>query len=253
MNNPLEDFYSYIKGVFDTDKDGSVSIKETFLGVAGSAPLVIAIFVEILVMVAEFRVWDLGVNITGGNFVKALGFVLISAVPFYLGQLAWLYPRANGWQKFIGLAMVAGGLITSMIFGRVDLMIGIDILVMSEVDVVSASTTMLAVYVAAGLFYLWMDDGVTQMRVRIIAKYKAQAEAEKLKNMRIVLSEYRKTHALRREIEGEFGADTVEAYEKKPAKKQEPQRLPISAPMVTNAYETKGESIDPNAGGGGSK
>lgn len=250
--NPLQDFGNYLKDIFDADKNGDISPKEMFIAAAGLAPLAIAIFVEALVAVAEVRVWDLGMEITGDPW-KAIGFVLISAFPFYLGQLAWLYPRANNWQKAVGLGTIAGGLFTSAIFGRADLLIGIDAFGMSETDIVQLSTSLIPVYIVAGLFYLWQDAGITQIRTRIIAKAKAQNEADKLANMRIVLREYQKTHTLRREIENEFGASNVAEYEqggKKPKNSTRGGNLPAPVPL---AHETESVKLDgdPNAKRGG--
>lgn len=241
MNNQF-DFGAYIKSIFDSDKDGEVSPKEMFIAAASLAPIAIALFVEILVGVSEVRVWDLGMQITNDNAWKAIGFVLISAVPFYLGQVAWLYPRANNWQKFIGLCTIAGGLITSAIFGRADLLIGINAINMTEVDIVYMSTALIPVYIVAGLIYLWQDAGIQQLRVRVKAKHKAQAEADKLANMRIVLAEYRNTHKLRKEIEREFGEGTVREYENQ-GRKQQPRPIPAMA------AETKTVEEDPTKGG----
>ena len=238
MSNQIDEFGKYIRDLFDTDKNGEVSPKEMFIAAASLAPVAIALFVEILVGVAEVRVWDLGMQLTQNNDWKALGFVLISAVPFYLGQVAWLYPRANGWQKTIGLAVIAGGLITSAIFGRVDLLMGINAIQMTEVEIINLSTTLIPIYILAGLVYLWQDTGIKQIRARVIAHHKAQAEADKLASMRIVLREYKTTHGLRREIEQEFGKDIVDNYENGGKKRRQEMRQPAFAETISSSAAT---------------
>jgi len=233
----MDSFWEYLKDVFDTDKDGEVSAKEVFISFASFAPIVIAVFVEIMVGIAEVRVWDLGMQITQNNAWKAIGFVMISATPFYLGQLGWLYPRAGGWQKFIGICFVLGGLVTSAVFGRADLLVGINAIVLNESDIASLSALLIPIYIIAALVWLWKDAGIQQIRIKIIAKAKAEGEAEKLANMRVVLGEYKKTHDLHKLIEDEFGVAAVEEYEigngkKKKEQKKEQKKEPAPVNMT---------------------
>src|SRR4029453_11119310 len=111
----------YVRDVFDLNKDGKVTLKEFFAILLPTYAVAIAfIVVDLLMLVAEYRVWDVGMGITGDPY-KALGFLLVSAVPFYLAQLLWLYPRANGWQQAIAVTMGIPALLTSAQFGLADL------------------------------------------------------------------------------------------------------------------------------------
>src|SRR5215510_13886734 len=107
----------YVRDVFDLNKDGKVTLKEFFATLIPNHAIAIAFIVVYLLMAAaEYRVWDVGMKITGDPY-KALGFVLVSALPFYLAQILWLYPRANGWQQSIAVGMAITALYTSAQFG----------------------------------------------------------------------------------------------------------------------------------------
>ena len=120
-NNSNFDLGQYVRDVFDLNKDGQVTLKEFFATLIPNHAVGIAfLVVDLLMAVAEYRVWDVGMTITGDPY-KALGFLLVSALPFYLSQILWLYPRANGWQQAIAVAMAVGALVTSAQFGLADL------------------------------------------------------------------------------------------------------------------------------------
>ena len=115
-NNSNFNLGQYVREVFDLNKDGKVSLKEFFATLVPNYAVAIAfIVVDLLMVVAEYRVWDVGMKITGDPY-KALGFVLVSGLPFYLAQILWLYPRANGWQQTIAVAMAVSALATSAQF-----------------------------------------------------------------------------------------------------------------------------------------
>src|SRR5512141_2596963 len=104
-NNSNFNLGQYVRDVFDLNKDGKVTFNEFVATMIPNYAVAIAfIVVDLLMLVAEYRVWDVGITITGDPY-KAMGFLLVSAVPFYLAQILWLYPRANGWQQAIAVAM----------------------------------------------------------------------------------------------------------------------------------------------------
>ena len=86
--NVVQSLGEYVNKVLDTNKDGRVSFKD-FLDLFPNNSVAIAIlFVDLVVGAAEYRVWDIGYKMTSDP-LKAIGFVLVSAIPFYLGQLLW--------------------------------------------------------------------------------------------------------------------------------------------------------------------
>jgi len=74
-DNIFKTLGAYVTEVLDNDKDGAVSFEEV-LGIFPNSAVAIAfVVVDLLVLVAEYRVWDVGMTITSGDPYKALGFV----------------------------------------------------------------------------------------------------------------------------------------------------------------------------------
>src|SRR5271157_4278837 len=161
----------FLKDVFDLNDDGHITFKEVMIGLAHHAPAILLFFVDLIVIVAEYRVYDAGIQMTH-NAIKAFGFVLVSALPFYLGQLSWMYPRANFWQKTIAVLFVIGGLIGSAIFGRADLLLGLTITgsdqAVNPVFVSDLVIVLTASYIVLGLFYLLLDPEIRAWRLKTI-------------------------------------------------------------------------------------
>lgn len=130
------------------------------------AVLIVGIVVDILFLFAEYRVWTVGHTLTD-NVMLALGFVAVSSLPFYLGQIAYLYNRANGWQQGIAIGMVIMGLGVSAYYGFADFLLANTIAVTKNIDVTLDTNSLFAVAVGgtvalilAGLLYILIDDGI---------------------------------------------------------------------------------------------
>lgn len=131
---------------------------------------IVALVVDLLMLLAEYRVGAVGYHLTG-NILLALGFVAVSSIPFYLGQLAWLYNRANGYQQWIAGGMVGMGLAVSAYYGFADYLLTNTIYVTNSLSVSIDTTSLFAVAVGgtavlilAGLLYVIIDDGVANER-----------------------------------------------------------------------------------------
>lgn len=193
----------YVRGVLDTNGDGAVTIKD-FLGLFPNHAVAIAVlFLDIVVAVAEYRVWDFGLQITGDP-LKAAGFVILSAVPFYLGQLFWLYPRANTIQIVISISMIAASIYTSWMFGTADLTRDYN-----EAAIFQMVTNMTVGYIIVVLVYIISDNGIKAHRTKVQAKAAARQEAEYQQITREVLQELNETLKMQRDTEKEFDADSV--------------------------------------------
>jgi hypothetical protein len=189
----------YVHAVLDTNKDGKITFRD-FLDMFPNHSVAIAvIFIDLIVAVGEYRVWDVGYKMTSDPF-KAIGFVLVSAVPFYLGQLFWMYSTANGLQKWIAAGMVASSLYTSWIFGTADLSREYDV-----DKIVQMVMNMTAGYIVAALVYVVRDDGISAHRMKKQAEGAAKREKEYQEITRQVLRELAETQRLQRETEAEFG------------------------------------------------
>lgn len=193
----------YVRGVLDTNGDGAVTFKD-ILGLFPSNAVAIAVlFLDIVVAVAEYRVWDFGLQLTGDP-IKAAGFVILSAVPFYLGQVFWLYPRANWIQVVIAIGMTGGAIYTSWLFGTADLTMNYD-----KGAIFQMVTNLTVGYIIVVLLYIISDNGIKANRLKAQSKAAAQQEAEYQEITRFVLGELKKTMDLQKETEGEFSADAV--------------------------------------------
>lgn len=198
----------YFREVFDLNKDGKVSVKEVLHTLIPSYAVgIVIIVVDLLVLVAEYRVWDVALQMTDGNVWKSMGFVAVSAVPFYLSQIMWLYPRANWRQQAIALAVGIGGLVTSAMFGLADLSLNYDVVTISRWVIYISMF-----YVVALLTYGLIDNGFRLHRMKIQAREKARFETERLAVGRDVLKNLRESLAEERALREEFGDDAVRAH-----------------------------------------
>lgn len=202
MSNRVETLGGYIRRALDVNRDGQITFKD-FLGLFPNNAVAIAVlFVDAVVAVAEYRVFDVAMTITNQNIYKAIGFVLVSAVPFYLGQVFWLYPRAVLLQKAIAVGMVAGGLYTSAVFGLADLSQQYDVSV-----IVSLVIRLTVAYVVAVLVYILVDPGIKAHRAMKQAQAAAELEEEYQQLTRKMLGSWQKTKQLERDTVTMFDGD----------------------------------------------
>jgi hypothetical protein len=197
----------YVRDVFDLNKDGKVTLKEFFATLVPNYAVAIAfVVVDLLMAVAEYRVWDVGMTITGDPY-KALGFVLVSALPFYLAQILWLYPRANGWQQAIAVAMAVAALLTSAEFGLADLSRAYD------VDrIVTWVIWLSGGYVVALLVYIVIDKNIRLMRARVKAREQASFQGELNRSMRVILADLRAGLKEEASLRSEYGDLAVDSH-----------------------------------------
>jgi hypothetical protein len=206
-DNMFKTLGSYVTEVFDTNKDGVINFKD-LLGLFPNHAVAIAfLVVDLLVLVAEYRVWDVGMTITSGDPYKALGFVLVSALPFYLAQILWLYPRARGIQRSIALLMGAGGLYTSAQFGLADLSRKYDV-----TQIVNMVVYLGVGYIVLLLVYIVVDESVKAGRMKAQAHAKAQQQREINSITRSVLNDLRESLKEEEALKREFTPEAVEAH-----------------------------------------
>lgn len=201
MSNKAETLGMYMRKIFDTNHDGQIDFKD-FLGLFPNNAIAIAVlFVDAVVLVAEYRVWDFGMTVTHDAW-KALGFVLISALPFYLGQVFWLYPRAVTVQKIIAIGFIAGGLFASYTFGLADLSQQYNV---PEISKLLQKATI--IYIIAGLTYVWQDQGIKAHRAKAVAHAAVEHEKEMQSLTRSMLKEWQETKEMERETIDLFDGD----------------------------------------------
>jgi hypothetical protein len=198
----------YIRQVFDLNKDGRVTFKEfvsTFI--PSSAVAIALVVVDVLAIVGEIRVWDVGMKITGGNVLTSLGFVAVSLVPFYLAQILWLYPLASGWQQFIAVVMAVLALLTSVQFGIADLSQQYDVVAISNLVV-----RLWLAYIIMLLLYVVIDANFRLHREKIKAQAKAQHQSNVNAVTAKILKDLELTLQKQRELEERYGEEAVRAH-----------------------------------------
>jgi hypothetical protein len=206
-NNSNFNLGQYVRDVFDLNKDGKVTFNEFVATMIPNYAVAIAfIVVDLLMLVAEYRVWDVGITITGDPY-KAMGFLLVSAVPFYLAQILWLYPRANGWQQAIAVAMAIAALVTSAKFGLADLSKSYDI-----DRIVTWVIWLSGTYIVALLVYIVIDKNIRLMRAKVKAREQANFQGELNKSMRSILSDLREGLKEEADLRREFGDLAVDSH-----------------------------------------
>lgn len=258
MSNKVDTLGGYIKRILDVNKDGQITVKD-FLGLFPNQAIAIAVlFVDLVVLVAEYRVYDVGMKITGGDYFKTAGFVLISAVPFYLGQLFWLYPHAGLVQKLIALGFVCGGLYTSATFGLADLSLSYDVNI-----IIVLVVRLTVVYIVAALAYILVDTNIKAWRSMVTAQAAVDQEMRFQTMTRQMLAEWQKTKTLERETIDIFGDEDAvvtqlnalrgkapKNKENKENNQQSNQQQNNNQPRPVMAFDTKQEHIKQDNGNG---
>lgn len=157
MNKSLA---SWLDEVFG-NRDGKLDFKD----LPNGAPGIVLLIVDILMLVAEYRVFSAGYTLTQ-NTLLAIGFVAVSSVPFYLGQLAWLYNKANWQQQVLAIGMILMGLSVSAYYGFTDYILSTvssvaNITIVDSVGNLYATAVYSTVaLVLGGLLYGFFDDEI---------------------------------------------------------------------------------------------
>jgi len=166
--------------------------KFTMADLPNKAVLIVGLVVDVLFLFAEYRVWMVGHALTN-NTLLALGFVAVSSLPFYLGQIAFLYNRANEKQQGIAIVMVLMGLGVSAYYGFSDFLLANSIAITNSLTVSLDTNSLFAVAVGGtvvlillGLLYILIDDdianGIKAKRIEGKAKI-AEHELELKSNL----------------------------------------------------------------------
>lgn len=166
--------------------------KFTMADLPNKAVLIVGLVVDVLFLFAEYRVWMVGHALTN-NTLLALGFVAVSSLPFYLGQIAFLYNRANEKQQGIAIVMVLMGLGVSAYYGFSDFLLANSIAITNSLTVSLDTNSLFAVAVGGtvvlillGLVYILVDDdianGIKAKRIEGKAKI-AEHELELKSNL----------------------------------------------------------------------
>lgn len=232
---------AYVRDIFDLNKDGKVTLKEILHTLIPSYAVGVVIgVVDLLMLLAEYRVFDVAMQMTNGNLYKSMGFVAVSALPFYLSQIMWLYPRANTGQLFIAFLVGAGGLATSAMFGLADLSQTYNVQAISRWVIYAT-----ILYVIALLTYGLIDNGFRLNRMKIQARERANFEKERLGVIKDVLSDLEESLSHQKQLEERFGPEAVAAHLElmgRSNKKSKNNNGRLPEPVQTNNSDTSNPS-----------
>lgn len=197
-----------IKQLYDKvfgNNDGKFTVAD----LPNKSILIVGIVVDLVMAFAEYRVYSVGHQLTN-NVLLALGFVAVSSLPFYLGQLAWLYNRANNWQQAIAIGLVVMGLGVSAYYGFADYLLANTIAVTSTISVSLNENALFAMaiggtaaLIVSGLLYIVMDDDIAN-RVKAnriegkvkTAKHEVQMKRELLAEMKALAQDEEQLKAM---------------------------------------------------------
>ena len=201
----VEKFYDRVFG----NNDGVFNFKD----ITKSAPSIVAIICDLVMLVSEYRVFSVGYTLTH-NTILALGFVAVSSIMFYLGQIAFLYTQANLGQKIISVLMVLGGLGISGYLGFAELLIGTTVNAgVANINPVDPSTLYYIVIagtiglILGGLSYGLIDDVIAQnlKASRIEAKARVAMNEIELKSK--LLEKFKDIREKESHLQGSYQED----------------------------------------------
>lgn len=207
MFDEAKKFYDRVFG----NRDGKFDVND----LPNHAVLVVVAVADVVMLFAEWRVFSVGYSLTS-SIALALGFVAVSSVPFYLGQLAFRYNRANGIQQAIGVGMVLMGLGVSAYYGFADYIIAANstLTVSSGVTLAIDANSLYAVAVVctvvlivSGLGYGLVDDEFYTMLKQQRIMSRANNARREIDIKRGLLADLRKLREEEEALKSEYPAD----------------------------------------------
>jgi hypothetical protein len=203
----IKRFYDQVFG----NRDG----KLTAADLPNHAVLIVAGVVDLVMLFAEYRVYSVGHTLTS-SVMLALGFVAVSSLPFYLGQVAFLYNRANAKQQFISVAMVSMGLLVSAYYGFADyifqtktvLQVANGVTISIDVNtlyIVAVSCTV--ALIVGGLLFVFFDDGVANNIKKNRIQGRASIAQEEITIKRKLLAELTALRADEEALKSQYPED----------------------------------------------
>ena len=140
------------------NRDGKLTLRDIFK----DAPTIALIIIDIVMLVAEYRVFMVGLALTNDT-ILAVGFILISSLPFYLGQIAFVYNDANIKQQWIASGLILMGLAVSGYYGLAEYLLQAG-LIINEQTVYEVAIMATIALIVMGLIYALVDDKISATR-----------------------------------------------------------------------------------------
>jgi hypothetical protein len=204
--NVMQSLADFAVEHLDVNRDGVFNVKDLLGFLPNNAVGIALLVLDIVVLFAEYRVWDVGMEMTQGDALKAVGFILVSGLPFYLGQIMWLYPLANTGQQFIAGLFVVLSVVTSATFGFADLSKSYNVVEISRMVVYLTGA-----YILGLILYALADVRIQSKR--LLAKTKAHTlyVGEQLDMSDKVLGHLEQSMERQNKLIDRYGPDAVDA------------------------------------------
>lgn len=192
------------------NRDGKFTIQD----LPNHAILIVVGVVDVVVAFSEIRVWQVGYELTGSGLL-AWGFVAVSALPFYLGQIAYRYNRANNWQLFIAVCLVLMGLFASVYYGFADLIFqantAIDVngtlIPINESTLFAVAVGFTVALIVGGLLYVLVDTEIAANLKMNRLQARANRKRTELRIRREVLADLQEVRLQEEALEREYPQD----------------------------------------------
>jgi hypothetical protein len=211
--------------------------------IVNNAPLLMAVFANLMVIVADVRVFDVVYKLTD-SWWKALSASAACAIPFLLWEIAWQYnSTTDGWRQ-VSLGMAGLAFATSIFLGVADFL-GFDGIWASWL--LGGVVVLTGVHTIVGLLYLYNDPDVARKRHKsqslakmVDQELNAQVATQLLESGSDLL-------ATIQQLESKYGADDVEKIlgilqgkrQEKPTEQKRKQQQPQQKPSVQYSAETR--------------
>jgi hypothetical protein len=231
--------------------------------VVSNAPLIVAVFCNIVVIISDYRAYDVVFNLTGEVW-KALSASLACAIPFLMWEISWQYNHTTNAWRTVSLVMAGIAFATSIVLGVTDFIATPDSDVVVANWLLGGVVIVTGIHTVMGFLYFYNDPDVARKRRKsqsMAAMMDQEQNAEVAENL---LNSGNALLGMIAQMEQKYSPEEVEAVlrilrgqkQAKPTEgrkgggqKQE-QRPPQNMPMTVHAAESELVSAPKGQGNG---
>lgn len=225
--------------------------------VISNAPTLMAVFANLVVLIAEVRVYDVMYTLTG-SWWKALSASFACAVPFILWEIAWQYNHTTeAWRK-ASLAMAGVAFVTSIVLGVADFLNFTGDYWSNFL--LGAVVVLTGVHTVVGFLYYYNDPDVARRRRKAQALATMADHEMNAQVAESLLQSGTGLMAIIRQLESQYSPDEVEAMlailrgkqqKDAPTSQKTRSNFVAQAPKAVYAADTKKADLveDPTTGG----
>lgn len=131
--------------------------------VISNAPLIVALFSNIVVVISDVRAYDVIYNLTQ-SWWKALAASFACAVPFIMWEIAWQYNHTTEtWRKW-SLVMAGAAFMTSIVLGVADFIPTADSNEVVAAWLLGGVVIATGIHTVVGFLYFYNDPDVARRR-----------------------------------------------------------------------------------------